>query len=397
MNKFITLKLKDIGPVRMCKRVLKSQTCPKGDVPFYKIKTFGGKPDAYISNDLFEKYRKTYHFPKIGSILISAAGTLGRVVRYNGEKAYFQDSNIVWIENDEKILLNDYLYYFYLTKPWQITLGSTIPRLYNNDIENLTITFPKNIEQQKKVVAILKDLDMKIATNNAISKELESMAKTIYDYWFLQFEFPDKDGKPYKSNGGKMVWNDQLKQKIPENWKVKNIFECADVQYGKPLSTKLFEEKGTPVIRIRDINTLSNSAYTQENIENKYLSKAGDLLIGMDGNFQMNFWPRNGECVNQRIVRIRKKSFPLLLTKFQIEPYIKQKVSSIARSTVGHLKANDIQELKILLPADDQLDVSIFDTFLQKIITIDNENKQLISLRNFLLPMLMNGQITIKD
>ena len=97
------------------------------------------------------------------------------------------------------------------------------------------------------------------------------------------------------------------------------------------------------------------------------------------------------------IVRIRKKSFPLLLTKFQIEPYIKQKVSSIARSTVGHLKANDIQELKILLPADDQLDVSIFDTFLQKIITIDNENKQLISLRNFLLPMLMNGQITIKD
>lgn len=397
MNKFITLKLKDIGPVRMCKRVLKSQTCPKGDVPFYKIKTFGGKPDAYISNDLFEKYRKIYHFPKIGSILISAAGTLGRVVRYNGEKAYFQDSNIVWIENDEKILLNDYLYYFYLTKPWQITLGSTIPRLYNNDIENLTITFPKNIEQQKKVVAILKDLDMKIATNNAISKELESMAKTIYDYWFLQFEFPDKDGKPYKSNGGKMVWNDQLKQKIPENWKVKNIFECADVQYGKPLSTKLFEEKGTPVIRIRDINTLSNSAYTQENIENKYLSKAGDLLIGMDGNFQMNFWPRNGECVNQRIVRIRKKSFPLLLTKFQIEPYIKQKVSSIARSTVGHLKANDIQELKILLPADDQLDVSIFDTFLQKIITIDNENKQLISLRNFLLPMLMNGQITIKD
>ena len=115
MNNLITLKLKDIGPVKMCKRVLKSQTHSEGDVPFYKIKTFGGKADAYISNELFEKYSSTYTFPKNGSILISAAGTLGRVVKYKGERAYFQDSNIVWIDNDESILLNDYLYYFYLT------------------------------------------------------------------------------------------------------------------------------------------------------------------------------------------------------------------------------------------------------------------------------------------
>ena len=151
------------------------------------------------------------------------------------------------------------------------------------------------------------------------------------------------------------------------------------------------------MIRIRDIDTLSNSAYTQENIENKYLSKSGDLLIGMDGNFQMNFWPRNNDCVNQRIVRIRKGIIPLLLIKFQIKPYIDRKVSSVARSTVGHLKDNDIKELKILLPSTDQLDLTIFDTFLQKIITIENESQQLKSLRDFLLPMLMNGQVSISD
>lgn len=327
-------------------------------------------------------------------VITGRSGTIGKVIF---EKGCFWPLNTTLFVSDFKG--NDPKYVYYWLQCFDLkhyTTGSTVPTLNRNDLSNLIIDVP-TINEQRKRREILEILDAKIATNIEISQQLESMAKTIYDYWFLQFEFPDKDGKPYKSNGGKMIWNKQLKRKIPEGWEVKSIFECADVQYGKPLSTKLFSKNGIPVIRIRDIDTLSNSAYTQENIENKYLSKSGDLLIGMDGNFQMNFWPRNNDCVNQRIVRIRKGIIPLLLIKFQIKPYIDRKVSSVARSTVGHLKDNDIKELKILLPSTDQLDLTIFDTFLQKIITIENESQQLKSLRNFLLPMLMNGQVSISD
>ena len=126
MSKFIKTTLGTIGKVSMCKRVLKNQTSPSGEISFYKISTFGGVADCYISKELFEKYKRKYSYPKIGDILISAAGTIGRTVVYNGEDAFFQDSNIVWIDNDESQVLNDYLYYFYQLKPWKKTTGSTI-------------------------------------------------------------------------------------------------------------------------------------------------------------------------------------------------------------------------------------------------------------------------------
>lgn len=255
-----------------------------------------------ISSTRIDGNNKDYKVKGPG-VITGRSGTIGKVIFE--EKNYWPLNTTLFVSDFKG---NDPKYVYYWLQAFDLkhyTTGSNIPTLNRNDLANLTIDIP-NIKEQKKRRKILDNIDSKIANNNAISKELESMAKTIYDYWFLQFEFPDKDGKPYKSNGGKMVWNDQLKQEIPEGWEVKDIFECADVQYGKPLSTKLFSEKGTPVIRIRDINTLTNSAYTKENVEDKYLSKTGDLLIGMDGNFQMNFWPRNDDCVNQRIVRIRK-------------------------------------------------------------------------------------------
>ena len=128
------VKLGEIGRVCMCKRILKSQTSSIGDVPFYKIGTFGGEADAYISQQLYEEYKAKYSYPKIGDVLISAAGTIGRTVIFDGAPAYFQDSNIVWIDNNEKIVLNKYLFYCYQLKPWQVSSGGTISRLYNENI-----------------------------------------------------------------------------------------------------------------------------------------------------------------------------------------------------------------------------------------------------------------------
>ena len=127
--------LGDIGKVSMCKRILRYQTSESGDIPFYKIGTFGQTADSYISKKIYDEYRANYSFPKKGDILLSASGTIGKRVIYDGQPAYFQDSNIVWIDNCEDTILNEYLYQLYGITKWKNTEGATISRLYNYILE----------------------------------------------------------------------------------------------------------------------------------------------------------------------------------------------------------------------------------------------------------------------
>lgn len=180
--KWRTIKLGDIGKISMCKRIMKSETSPDGDIPFYKIGTFGGEPNAYISRETFEKYKSMYSFPKKGDILISAAGTIGRTVVYDGEPAYYQDSNIVWIDNDETKVINRYLYYVYQLSPWQISTGGTIARLYNDNIANAKINIP-SIKEQERIVSILDRFD-KLCNDisEGLPAEIEARRKQ-YEYY----------------------------------------------------------------------------------------------------------------------------------------------------------------------------------------------------------------------
>lgn len=151
---FVKYRLGDIGPICMCKRILKSETNTKSGIPFYKIGTFGNVADAYISPETFEKYKSQFSYPQKGEILISAAGTIGRTVVYNGEDAYYQDSNIVWIKNDETKVCNRFLYYCYKNISWHYSSGSTILRLYNDDIRNTVIQAPKSLNSQLRIASI---------------------------------------------------------------------------------------------------------------------------------------------------------------------------------------------------------------------------------------------------
>ena len=180
--KIVKISLGDIGPICMCKRILKSQTNTVEGVPFYKIGTFGKKADAYISKETFDEYRSKYSFPKKGDVLISAAGTIGRTVVYDGKPAYFQDSNIVWIDNNESVVLNSYLRYCYELKPWKASEGGTIPRLYNDNIAKAVIAVP-SIEEQKRVVSILDRFDA-ICNDltSGLPAEIEARQKQ-YEYY----------------------------------------------------------------------------------------------------------------------------------------------------------------------------------------------------------------------
>ena len=176
------IPLGDIGSICMCKRILKSQTSTVGGVPFYKIGTFGKNADSYISQETFDEYRSKYNFPKKGDVLISAAGTIGRIVVYDGEPAYFQDSNIVWIDNDESVVLNSYLRYCYELKPWKVSSGGTIQRLYNDNIAKAVITVPP-LDVQSRIVNVLDNFE-KICSdlNIGLPAEIEARQKQ-YEYY----------------------------------------------------------------------------------------------------------------------------------------------------------------------------------------------------------------------
>ena len=177
--------LGDVGEICMCKRIMKDQTSDKGDIPFFKIGTFGGKADAYIARSLFEEYKYKFSYPKKGEILISAAGTIGRSVVFDGKDAYFQDSNIVWIANDEALVTNRYLYYFYQIADWK-TDGGTIKRLYNYNLKNTEIPVP-SLSEQSSIVSILDTFEASIANLEAQLSQREKQ----YEYYrnkLLTFE-----------------------------------------------------------------------------------------------------------------------------------------------------------------------------------------------------------------
>jgi type I restriction enzyme S subunit len=180
---WVETTLGEIGKVSMCKRIFKEETTANGDIPFYKIGTFGKDPDAFIPIRTYNEYRAKYSFPKKGDVLISASGTIGRRVRYDGEPAYFQDSNIVWIDNDEKQALNDYLYHFYSACEWNSTKGATISRLYNDDLRRISIGFPKSLQEQHRIVAQLDALSAETTRLAAIYQQklaaLEALKKSL--------------------------------------------------------------------------------------------------------------------------------------------------------------------------------------------------------------------------
>lgn len=156
-------KLGEIAEIRMCKRIFTDQTRTSGDIPFYKIGTFGKDPDAYISRSIYEEYKSKYSFPNKGDILLSAAGTLGRTVVYDGKPGYFQDSNIVWLEIDKNQICNEYLNHYYLVIEWASPEGSTISRLYNGIIRDTRIKFPTLLSEQRTIANTLSDMERYIA------------------------------------------------------------------------------------------------------------------------------------------------------------------------------------------------------------------------------------------
>ena len=172
------VRLGDNCNIQMCKRIMAAQTNTDRGVPFYKIGTIGGKADAYISKELFDEYKAKYPFPHKGEVMITCAGTVGKCIIYNGKDSYYQDSNIVWIDNPNEIISNDFLYHLLCKVNWSHLNSTTIVRIYNDDLRNLKLYIPQH-DEQKKITHLLSLINERIATQNKIIEKLESLIKGI--------------------------------------------------------------------------------------------------------------------------------------------------------------------------------------------------------------------------
>ena len=412
------IKLGDIGSVRMCKRILKEETNSEGGIPFYKISTFGNVADVFIDKDKYENYKTRFSYPKKGEVLISAAGTIGRTVIYNGEDAYFQDSNIVWIENEEKEVLNSFLYYAYQNVRWKTSNGSTILRLYNDDLRNTEILIPEDISEQKRIAKVLSNIDRKISINREINRNLEELAKQIYDYWFVQFDFPNEEGKPYKSSGGKMVYNEFLKREIPVDWEIKKISsqikENIGGDWGKEEPEGNYQLKvsccrGADLVSMTDLPTryiLNSNSYK--------LLEEDDMIVEISGGSPTQ---ATGRCVliskeilnsfNNKLIcsnfcqalSISDKDYVSYFYYMWKMFYNSDVFFNFEGKTSGikNFQYDTFVAEKWYFPPKDlakKFKEIVSQNYMKKC-ALDQENKHLAALRDELLPLLMNGQVKV--
>lgn len=389
----------------MCKRILKSQTNEFSGIPFYKISTFGGTPTVYIDEKIYREYKEKYSYPKKGDILISAAGTIGKTVIFDGEDSYFQDSNIVWIENDESKVTNQFLYYFLQTNPFITTNGSTIKRLYNDNLRDTKIPNVPSIQQQNQITDVLGTLDKKIQINNQINQELEAMAKTLYDYWFVQFDFPDQNGNPYKSSGGKMVYNPELKREIPEGWGVEKLSSILEIgrETINPMKTPKEEFK---YYSIPEYDVSGSFSYELGGTikSNKFLVEKSDLLVS-----KLNPW-FNRVVYNLEESAISSTEFIVWKTINRFEKNFLYQVATsegfieyCTRFATGtsnsHKRVSPDIMVSFQIPFEKtyiQKFGEITDSIRTQVLQNNEQNQELTQLRDWLLPMLMNGQVKVE-
>lgn len=351
-----------------------------------------------------------YHneFKSSSSIVIGRSGTIGKPQLI---KEKFWPHNTTLFITDLKENDIDYIYYLLLNLDIEkIKSGSNIPTLNRNHLHDIKVLFEDKIEIQKKISSFLKSIDKKIKLNNKINSELENMAKTIYDYWFLQFEFPNDEGKPYKSSGGKMVWNEELKKEIPEKFNrmvLKNI-DGITVITGKTPSTKEEDNFGNDVmfITIEDLKKNTFIVDTNRKLsikgantqKNKYIPK-GSICVSCIATIGEIAISTENSQTNQQINSIIAKEIKIRNYLY----FCLKNIFSNFRVKSGNIFSNmnkeEFENIKILLPNDEVLG-KFYESINSLFIKIEKNTKEireLTSLRNYLLPLLMNGQIGFKD
>ena len=268
----------------------------------------------------------------------------------------------------------------------------------------LEIMLP-DFDTQKKIGDFLYSLEKKKQINNQINQELEAMAKTLYDYWFVQFDFPDQNGNPYKSSGEKMVYHPELKREIPEGWGVDSLWNIANFYNGLAMQKYRPDTNGDdylPVIKIREMmNGFSkDTEKARLDIPTEAVVERGDILFSWSATLEVIIWGKEKGALNQHIFKVTSETYPKSFIYFELKSYLKvfKAIAELRKTTMGHITQDHLKQAKIVVPPIEL--ISKLDSQLEPIMSqqqiLENQNQELTQLRDWLLPMLMNGQVKVE-
>lgn len=332
------------------------------------------------------------------TIVIGRVGANCGNIQYVDGDCWITDNALAMKVNDEY----DAKYVYYLLKQLNLNnfhIGSSQPLLTQGIINKIDFDYTEDKKTQEKIATVLYLLDTKIENNNKVNSELESLAKTIYDYWFLQFEFPNEEGKPYKSSGGKMVWNDELKREIPEGWEVKELGGLLDKK-NRPHNHN--NNVNTIDLSVMPSNSISlNQLNESKNFEtNLFGMKKGDLLFGSIRPYlrKAGIAPCDGAVAGTvHCYEVKNNdNYNLCMAILCSENLFNYAINISKGTKMPVVSSDDLLSFKT--PYDKETTKKFSSLNIKDIICKNvMENQELASLRDFLLPMLMNGQVTFKD
>ena len=343
-------KLGELGSVEMCRRIFKEETSDEFEIPFFKIGTFGGKADTFIAREKFEEYKTKYSYPQKGDLLLSASGSIGRVVEYNGEEAYFQDSNIVWLNHQGKIN-NRFLKVFYEIVTWSGIEGTTIKRLYNKNILETDISLP-SLPEQTAIGSFFQDIDQLISLQLRKLEVLKEQKKT-----YLKLLFPAKgQTKPSLRFAG-----------FEDEWKEVKLGEVTNIKTGGRDVQDSVEDGLYPFyIRSEEVKRINSDSFDGEAILIPGEGRLGEIFHYVNGKFD----------VHQRVYKI--SNFTDVDAKFilqQMKKDFKQHaMRNTVKATVDSLRLPTIQSFNIFVPSlPEQEAIGSFFQDLDKVIAKQEE------------------------
>ena len=358
---------------------------------------------SFISDE--DAQRLSKYLVKEGDIVYSRRGnvTLKALIRKN-EAGYFCGTGCLLLRPGN-LLDSDYLTY-YLSTPkiqsWIISqaIGATMPNLNTGILSRIPFSGPEK-SVQKKISSALRAIDDKLEINNRINAELEAMAKTLYDYWFVQFDFPDANGKPYKTSGGKMEYNTTLKREIPAGWAVNTLSQIANITMGQSPAGESYNEDGIGTLFFQGSTDFGWLFPTprQYTTSPARMAKKGDILLSVRAPVgDMNI--ANADCcIGRGLAALNSKSssdgFLFYVMKYFNQVFDRRNAEG---TTFGSMTKDDLHSLQVVCPEPGLLKRydDIVSEYNKMIFTRSLENQDLTKLRDWLLPLLMNGQITVK-
>ena len=351
------------------------------------------------------------YYLKEGDILISKDGTLGKIGYVKNLSGFCTVASGVFVLRNTNPEIVDFNFLYHLLKSEIFkdfvkrnkSLGSTINHLYQRDLENFEVILP-DIEVQKKIAEVLDSIDEKIDNCKKQNVVILNKVKTIFDYWFLQYNYPDKNNLPYKENDGALVYNSEMETDIPIGWEVGNLYEIADFINGMACQNHRPKENESylPVIKIREMHDgySEDTEICSANVAKKYHIHSGDILFSWSATLETCIWGSSEGILNQHIFKVEPKKYGKFYTYFQLDSYLInfKKMAAARKTTMGHITSQHIEQSRIALPPKEvalKFEECIGD-LMKKSINNNVQIDELVKLREFYLPLFMSDQITIK-